>query len=224
MEWAELYERYPAFYIKILPLLWEGAWLTIQLAVVSIALGIGLGLLAALMRLSGNRLLVAISYTYTLVIRGTPLLVQIIIVYFFLPQVGIDLGSKFASGILALGVNYGAYIAEIIRAGIESIDKGQMEAARSLGMSYSLAMRRIIIPQTFKRLIPPLGNEFIAMLKDTSLVSVIGLEELLRKGQHLVSSRFRGDVLLVVALIYLIMTSVFSAIAHKAEKKSGVYE
>lgn len=225
MTWASYaFERYILFYYGWMPVLLQATVVTVELAVTSILLGITLGLVVALCRLSGSRLPRTLAYYYALVVRGTPLLVQIIIVYFWFPQLGIDLGSKFVSGMLALGINYGAYISEIIRAGLESIDKGQMEAARSLGMSHGLALRRIIIPQAAKRLIPPLGNEFIAMLKDTALVSVIGMNELLRAGEHVANSRFRGDILLVVALIYLGLTSVFSFVAVRVEKALGVYE
>jgi len=145
--------------------------------------------------------------------------VQILIVYFALPQLGLRL-DKFSSAVVALGINASAYIAEIIRAAIESIDPGQMEAARSLGMSYGLAMRRIIIPQTYRRLLPPLGNEFIAMLKDTSLIAFIGGEELTRAGQHIISATFRPwPVYITVAAIYLCMTALFSLFVQLGERK-----
>ncbi len=138
--------------------------------------------------------------------RGTPLLVQILFVYFVLPSVGVNLPA-FTSGILALTLNAAAYISEVIRAGILSIDAGQMEAARALGMSYWQAMRRIILPQTFRRVVPPLTNEGIALLKDSSLVSVIGLTELARTGQEL-ASRYAAPLTIwpLVALLYLALT------------------
>lgn len=211
--------RFVDFFAQNLPAFWRGTVITVQLTVGGIALGLLVGFLVALLRLSGHRLLGAIAYVYALLIRGTPLLVQIYIVYFV-----INLESRLASGIIALGVNYGAYLSEIIRAAIESIDKGQMEAARSLGMSHGLAMRRIIIPQTYKRLIPPVNNEFIAMLKDTSLVSIMALAELTRQGAVIANRTFRTEVYFQVALIYLVLTSVFAALGTYLERRAGVHE
>lgn len=218
------YERYLVFYWERLPYFLGGAKVTVQLSLAAIVLALALGLIAALMRMSRSRVLRGVAYTYALVVRGTPLLVQILIIWFWLPQLGIDLGTRFVAAMVALGVNYGAYASEIIRAGLESIDKGQMEAARSLGMSRGMAMRRIIIPQAYRRLIPPLGNEFIAMMKDTSLVSAIGMEELLRRTQHIASGSARGDAFFIAALLYLILTTVFSFLQGRLERRLGVYE
>lgn len=207
------------FVINILPRLLSAATITVKLTALSMCVGLAVGVVAALMRISRTRFLSTLAGAYITVFRGTPLVVQILVVYFALPEIGIRL-DKFTSAVVALGVNAGAYIAEIIRAGIESIDKGQMEAARSLGMSYGLAMRRIIIPQTYRRLIPPLGNEFIAMLKDTSLIALIGGEELTRAGQRIISSTFRPwPVYLSVAAIYLGMTVLFSTILRFWERR-----
>ena len=151
--------------------------------------------------------------------RGTPLLVQILFVYFVLPTVGVSLPA-YASGILALTLNSAAYISEVIRAGILSIDAGQMEAARSLGMSYRQAMRRVILPQTFRRVVPPLTNEGIALLKDSSLVSVIGLTELARTGQEL-ASRYAAPLTIwpLVALLYLALTFPLTQLAQELERR-----
>jgi ABC-type amino acid transport system permease subunit len=156
---------------------------------------------------------------YVEVMRGTPLLVQILFVYFVLPSVGINLPA-YASGILALTLNASAYISEVIRAGIVSIDAGQMEAARALGMSYWQAMRRIILPQTFRRVVPPLTNEGIALLKDSSLVSVIGLTELARTGQEL-ASRYAAPLTIwpLVALLYLALTFPLTRMAEYLEHR-----
>jgi His/Glu/Gln/Arg/opine family amino acid ABC transporter permease subunit len=207
-----------SFVREILPALLKAAGVTIKLTGLSISFGIAIGTAIALMKISRNRLLSLPATLYVTILRGTPLMIQILIVYFALPQLGLRL-DKFSSAVVALGINAGAYIAEIIRAAIESIDPGQMEAARSLGMSHGLAMRRIIIPQTYRRLLPPLGNEFIAMLKDTSLIAFIGGEELTRAGQHIISATFRPwPVYLTVAGIYLCMTALFSLIVQLGER------
>lgn len=207
-----------SFVREILPALLKAAGVTIKLTGLSISFGIAIGTAIALMKISRNRLFSLPATLYVTILRGTPLMIQILIVYFALPQLGLRL-DKFSSAVVALGINAGAYIAEIIRAAIESIDPGQMEAARSLGMSHGLAMRRIIIPQTYRRLLPPLGNEFIAMLKDTSLIAFIGGEELTRAGQHIISATFRPwPVYLTVAGIYLCMTALFSLIVQLGER------
>jgi ABC-type amino acid transport system permease subunit len=166
-----------------------------------------------------RRLLALPAAVYVELIRGTPLLVQILFIYFVLPAAGVNLPAR-TSGILALTLNAAAYISEIIRAGIQSIDAGQMEAARSLGMSYWQAMRRIILPQTFRRVVPPLTNEGIALLKDSSLVSVIGLTELARTGQEL-ASRYAAPLTVwpVVALLYLALTFPLARASQYLERK-----
>ncbi len=207
------------FLLDILPRLLGAATVTIRLTALAMVLGLFLGALAALMKTSRSRILGSAAAAYTTVFRGTPLVVQILMIYFALPQVGLRL-DKFSSAVVALAINAGAYVAEIVRAGIESIDKGQMEAARSLGMSYGLAMRRVIIPQTYRRLLPPLVNEFIAMLKDTSLIAFIGGEELTRAGQHIISATFRPwPVYLSLAAIYLGMTALFTTLARALERR-----
>ncbi|NMB24214.1 MAG: amino acid ABC transporter permease, partial [Firmicutes bacterium] len=160
-----------------------------------------------------------LSGAYVDFFRGTPLLVQIFVVYMGLPQLGLRL-SNWAAALTALGLNSGAYVAEIVRAGIQSIDKGQMEAARSLGMTSSQTMQYVVLPQAFRRIIPPLGNEFIALLKDSSLVAVISLEELLRKGQINVTRFYRPfEIYIQIAIIYLIMTKSISFLVSWAEKR-----
>jgi len=156
---------------------------------------------------------------YVEVVRGTPLLVQIFFIYFVLPRVGISL-PEFATAIVALSVNTGAYVTEIFRAGIQSIDVGQMEAARSLGMTYGLAMHRVILPQAFRRVLPPLTNEAIALLKDSSLVSIMGMTELTRTGQEL-ASRFAQPMAIwpAVALLYLALTLPLTRLAYLLESR-----
>jgi His/Glu/Gln/Arg/opine family amino acid ABC transporter permease subunit len=197
----------------------RGVWMTAVMAVSSLVLGLPFGLCLALARVQGKPLLSTPAAIYVEVMRGTPLLVQILFVYFVLPSVGVNLPA-YTSGILALTLNASAYISEVIRAGILSIDAGQMEAARALGMSYWQAMRRIILPQTFRRVVPPLTNEGIALLKDSSLVSVIGLTELARTGQEL-ASRYAAPLTIwpLVALLYLALTFPLTRVAEYLERR-----
>ena len=170
-----------------LPLLLKGAGITLEITALSVGLGLLIGMFVGVAKLSDNRLIRGLASVYVDCIRGTPLLVQIFLVYFALPQIIGHRIDPFVAAVGACSINSGAYVAEIFRAGIQSIDKGQMEASRALGLNWFQAMRFVIMPQAFKRIIPPLGNEFIAMLKDSSLVSVIGFEELTRTGQLLIS-------------------------------------
>ena len=162
--------------VHYFPFLAKGALLTLEISILSLILGLIFGLSAALCKLSSNIMLRYTAVFYIWLIRSTPLLVQLFIIYFGLPQLGIDLGP-YISGVLGLGLNVGAYNAETIRGGIQSIPRGQQEAARSLGMSGALSMRRVILPQALRIIIPPLGNNFIILIKDTSLVSTITLVE-----------------------------------------------
>ena len=197
----------------------RGVWMTAMMAVSALALGLPIGLCLALARVQSSRFASVPAAVYVEIMRGTPLLVQILFVYFVLPTVGINLPA-YASGVLALTLNAAAYICEVIRAGILSIDAGQMEAARALGMSYWQAMRRIILPQTFRRVVPPLTNEGIALLKDSSLVSVIGLTELARTGQEL-ASRYAAPLTIwpFVALLYLVLTFPLTRVAERLERR-----
>src|SRR6266542_86732 len=197
----------------------RGVSWTARLAFLSFFLGLPVGLLLALMRVQSSYLIAAPAAVYVEVMRGTPLLVQILFIYFVLPYFGIYLPA-FTSGVIALTLNSAAYISEIFRAGILSIDSGQMEAARALGMTYPQAMRRIILPQTFRRVVPPLTNEGIALLKDSSLVSVIGLTELARTGQEL-ASRYAAPLTIwpVVAVFYLLLTFPLTRVAEYLERR-----
>ena len=200
----------------------EGTVFTVQLTLLAIAFGMVLGLLIALARISRNKTLNSLSWVYVWMFRGTPLLLQILVIYMALPTIGIEL-KQFPSAIIALSLNSAAYLAEIIRAAIQSIDKGQMEAGKALGMSYSQTMFKIIIPQSYRRMIPPIGNEVIMLLKDSSLVSVIGMTELLRTARLMASG---GDIeyYAYAGLIYLFLTSIFTLIFQKLEKKYSIYE
>lgn len=204
---------------RTLPLFLIGIWMTAKLAFLSLLLGLPIGLLLALARVQSSKLLRAPAAVYVEVMRGTPLLVQILFIYFVLPSFGVSIPA-FWSGVIALTLNSAAYIAEIFRAGILSIDAGQMEAARALGMSHAQAMRRIILPQTFRRVVPPLTNEAIALLKDSSLVSVIGLTELARTGQEL-ASRNAAPLTIwpMVAIFYLLLTFPLTRIAEYLERR-----
>lgn len=214
-----------------LPALSLGALMTLFLTVIAVFNGIIIGTFTGVARVIHNKVINLCAGVYVDFIRGTPLLVQIFMIHFGSPPLlGMLINNgqpiplnPFLSALLALSINSGAYVAEIIRAGIQSIDKGQMEAARSLGMTYRQSMRHIILPQALKRVIPPLGNEFIAMLKDSSLVSVIGMEELVRKAQVIVTRSYRPtETWLEVGLLFLVMTIPFTRIVARLERRLKV--
>lgn len=206
--------------LQSLPLLLMAAVITIKITVISVGLGLLIGVFVSIARLAKPWFLRWPAAIYVDFIRGTPLLVQIFIIYFALPIVLSQRIDPFIAAITACSINSGAYVAEIFRAGIQSIDKGQMEAGRSLGMTWLQTMRYIILPQAFKRVIPPLGNEFIAMLKDSSLVSVIGFEELTRRGQLIIARTYGSfEIWMTVAVIYLIMTLSISQLIAYLERR-----
>ncbi|MBM3708894.1 MAG: amino acid ABC transporter permease [Actinobacteria bacterium] len=203
---------------EVLPFLLKGALLTIIFSAASEFFGIILGLVSSIVRVTRTKVLSQLMIVYVDLFRGTPLLMQIIFVYYALPYLGINLPAPVA-GIVALSLNSGAYVSEIFRAGIESIEKGQMEAARSLGMSYAQAMRYIIIPQTVKRVLPPLTNEFVALIKDSSLLSVIAISELLRTAREMMTWKLNPSSLTAAALIYLIITLPLTRLVNRMEGK-----
>jgi len=223
----------------VLPRLAEGMSLTLQLTLLSGVFGIALGMLVALARIARNPFFKVPASLYVTVIRGTPLLLQVLVIYFAIPPLVqhvvsqmslepdlenriVDLTrlSAYWAGVLALSINAGAYFAEIFRAGIQSIEKGQMEAARALGMAYPAAMRRIILPQTFRRLIPPVVNELAALAKDTSLVSVISLSEMLYIAQRLGAQYLRPwEIYFWTAIGYLLIVVALSTGAGQLEKR-----
>lgn len=205
-----------------LPFIAAGVPLTILLAALSIALASVLALLGALGRLSKFPPAYALSTFYTSLIRGTPLFLQLFFFFLALPQLGIVLTGLWA-GVLALGLNYGAYMTEIMRAGIQSVGIGQREAALAIGMTQSQILRRIILPQALRVAIPPIGNEFIAMLKDTSLISATGFVwEIMWRAQKVGRANFRNlEALLVAAIFYWIITLIFSAIQSRIEARMG---
>ena len=211
--------------VNSFPLLLIGAVVTIQITVLSTAIGFVIGLIVGVARISHLRPLRLLAEVYVEFFRGTPLLVQIFLFYFALPVITGQRIDPFIAAISACGINSGAYVAEIFRAGIQSVDEGQMEAGRSLGMTWLQTMRYIIVPQAFKRVIPPLGNEFIAMLKDSSLVSVIGFEELTRRGQLIIAKTYGSfEIWMSVAVIYLVMTLTISRFVAYPERRCRVHD
>jgi polar amino acid transport system permease protein len=211
--------------INFIPAMLKGSLLTLELTVISVIFGMIFGLFLALGRLSKNAVLDKICWLYIWLFRGTPLLLQIFFIYYALPMIYKPLTlAQMPAAFIALALNSAAYLAEIIRAAIQSIDKGQMEAAKALGMSYGQAMKRIIVPQSYRRLIPPVGNEFIALLKDSALVSVIGMTELLRTTSVMANSSGNASYYIPAAIMYLILTTLFTYVFDKLEKKYSVYE
>ncbi|KZB55677.1 amino acid ABC transporter permease [Thalassospira xiamenensis] len=199
----------------------QGAVLTLFISLVSIFCATVLALAAALGRLSKNGVLYGISTFYTSFFRGTPLLLQVMLIYLGLPQVGIVL-SAVPAGIIALSLCYGAYMAEIFRAGIEGVPEGQTEAALSLGLKPYQVMRLVILPQALRLVIPPTGNQFISMLKDSSLVSVMGVWELMYLARTHGRSEFKYmEMLISAALIYWALSGIFEFIQSRIEKKLG---
>jgi len=207
----------------VLPYLWEGIQLTFFITIVGVAIGFVIGAFAGLGRISKNKFIFWLCTAYVELIRGTPILVQILFIYFGLSDLfGINLDKVLAS-VIAIAVNAGAYIAEIVRGGVQSIDKGQFEAGDSIGLTKSQTMWHIIWPQAFKRMIPPLGNQFIISLKDTSLFSAIAVNELLYQGRYYASSTFvYFEPYLMVALLYLAITIPASIILRRIERRLDV--
>ncbi|MCX7801801.1 MAG: amino acid ABC transporter permease [Meiothermus ruber] len=203
-----------------LPFLLQGAWVTLRITALSLVFGILLGTLVALARMSPLRWLSGLTLGYIELLRGTPLLVQIFLIFFGIPQLTQQQINEFAAGVIAFSINSSAYVAEILRAGIQSIPKGQREAALSLGFSPTQTLRYIILPQAFTRVIPPLVNEGITLLKNSSLLSAIAVVELTRAGQLISARTFKPfEMYLAVSLIYLVMTLALSFVARQLERR-----
>lgn len=207
------------------PLLLDGIKLTIGISLLSIVIGLILGLIACLMGMSKIKIFKFLSGAYVWIIRGTPMLVQAFIVFFGVPQI-VQLfvtGFKFTpfmAGVITLSLNAGAYLSEIFRGGIQAVDKGQMEAARSLGLSKGRAMIRVVLPQAFKISIPSLVNQFIITIKDTSILSVIGLAEVVNKAKTYVGSTYKFfETYVFVAILYLVVISVLMIVSKMLEKR-----
>ena len=198
----------------------RGALVTVEITAAALVLGCIMGLMVGMGRLNpARRVIYALCTSYLAVIRGTPLLVQLFLLFFGLPQFGILLPA-FVCGVIGLGIYSGAYVSEIVRGSIQSIDRGQMEAARSLGMSYGTAMRTIILPQALVRMIPPLGNEFIALIKNSALVSLLTINDLMHEGQKIISVSYRSlEVYLAVAAMYFVLTGLTTLALRHIEQR-----
>lgn len=210
---------------ELLEALLHGAWVTLALTIVSAFFGLILGLFLALGRLSKNTFLEKFCWFYIWIFRGTPLLMQLFFIYYALPLIYPPLSlPQWPAAFIALSLNAAAYFAETIRAGVLSIDKGQMEAAKALGMNYIQAMQKIIFPQSYRRLLPPIGNEIIALTKDTSLVATIAMVDLLYATKLIATNNMLPIVFIPAAAMYLLMTTLFTYCFEKLEKKYSVYE
>jgi polar amino acid transport system permease protein len=218
--------------ISWIPPLLNGARITISLTILAVSAGLVLSLFIALGKMSKNVVINKLCSAYVFFFRGTPLLMQIYFIYYALPMISrfflISTGQaevdRFIYAFIAYSLNSAAYCAEIIRAAIQSIDKGQFEASRALGLSYAQTMRLVIVPQSIRRLIPPVGNEFIMMLKDASLVSMIALVDITKATRNIEGSTRSALVYVPAMILYLIITAVFTFIFHRLEKKYSVYE
>ena len=208
--------------LSLMPEVIEGLIMTLKVFIITLVLSIPLGIGISVGRISKIKMIKKITGIYVLIMRGTPLLLQLVFVFFGLPLVGITI-DRFIAATLAFVLNYGAYFAEIFRGGILSIDKGQYEAAEVLGMSSKDTFFRIVLPQAFKRILPPVANEVITLVKDTSLVYVVGLDELLKVGK-IASNRLSSLVpLLIVGIVYLIIIGILTKVLVKIEDKYNYY-
>ncbi|TVQ99916.1 MAG: amino acid ABC transporter permease [Desulfovibrionales bacterium] len=227
----------PDPYWRVLKFLPDGILVTFQVTILSILLALVLGLFTGLGRISKNRVINLIASTYVEVVRGIPLLVQLFYIYFALGQVFANLPDSNAlfiflknmpplvAAVIAMGICYGAYMGEVFRAGIESIDHGQTEAARSLGFSRTQTMFYVILPQAWRTILPPVGNEFIALLKDSSLVSILAVSDILRRGREFASVTFNYfETYTMVALVYLVITLLLSKVVSTMEERLNYYE
>lgn len=206
------WNKYSDFFI-------EGVKLTILLSLGTIILSVVCGILLALMKRSRIAPLRWVASTYIEIIRGTPILLQVYIIFFGLPYLNINL-PDYVSGVMALTINSSAYVAEIFRAGIQAVDKGQMEAARSLGMPQRLAMTHIILPQAVRKILPALGNEFVVVIKESSIVSVVGLHELMFGTKNVVAGLYRPfEPLLIAAAMYFVLTFTLTKLLGVAERR-----
>jgi polar amino acid transport system permease protein len=201
----------------------HGTLVTVEVTAGAIALGCIIGMLIGLGRLNPRRRLVYGACTaYVAFVRGTPLLVQLFIWFFGLPYVGINLPAFFC-GVVGMGMYSGAYVSEIVRGAIQSVARGQMEAARSLGMPDAMAMRQVIVPQAVVRMIPPLGNEFIALIKNSSLVSLLTIADLMHEGQKIISVSYRSlEVYLAIAFVYFVLTNLTGLALRQTERRLGI--
>ncbi len=215
-----------SYILAILPPLLQGSVVTLQVFLITLALAVPLGLGLALMRISRFAVLSTLVNGYIWLMRGTPLMLQMLFIYFalpFIPVIGVRL-PDFPSAVLAFVLNYAAYFAEIFRAGIQSINRGQYEGAQVLGLTYAQTMRRIVLPQVLKRILPPMSNETITLVKDTSLIYVLAMNDLLRAARGIVQRDFTTSPFVVAAAFYLAMTLVLTYGFQRLEKKYAVYD
>jgi polar amino acid transport system permease protein len=212
--------------IRWIPPLLAGSRITILLTLASVSAGLVLSLFIALGKMSKIGVVNKICNAYVFFFRGTPLLMQLYFIYYALPMISplFIINSRFLAAFIAFGLNSAAYCAEIIRAAIQSIDKGQFEAGRAVGLSYAQTMRWVIVPQSIRRLIPPVGNEFIMVLKDASLVSIIALVDITKATRNIEGSTRSALVYIPAMILYLIITAIFTFVFHKLEKRYSIYE
>lgn len=211
------------YVLSILPFILMGLKLTAKIYVATLIFALPLGLLAAIGKVNGPKIIKDILFLYTWIWRGTPLLLQLFFVFYGLPIIGIRL-SPFEAATVTYALNSGAYLTEIFRGGIESIDKGQYEAGKALGMTYPQTMRRIIIPQTVRRVLPPTCSEAVNLVKDTALLAVIGLPDLLRISTQIFTRDFTITPFIIAFVLYLIISSVLVNLFAKLEKRYSIYE
>ncbi|NIK12036.1 amino acid ABC transporter permease [Alkalibacillus almallahensis] len=206
--------------VPYIPFMLEGVWVTLQFVIISIIFGFILGSLVALVKISNIKWLKFLADAYTSVFRGTPLILQLLLIYYAIPQLtGYDI-SPFLSAILTFGLNSSAYVSEIIRAGIQAVDKGQREAAEALGIPYRPMMLKIILPQAMKNILPALMNEFITLTKESAIVSVISYLDLMRRAQVVASDIYRNfEPLLFVGVLYYIMVMILTIAGKYVEKR-----
>ncbi|WZL74398.1 amino acid ABC transporter permease [Clostridiaceae bacterium 35-E11] len=212
-----------SYIINITGFILKGSVITLKLYAVTTIFSIPLGVVCALGKISKYKWLKILLELYTWIFRGTPLLLQLFFTYYGLPVFGIKL-TQFQAAALTFIFNYGAYFTEIFRAGIESIDKGQYEAAKALGMNYHQTMARIILPQAVKRVLPPTSNEAITLIKDTALVAAIGMGDILRAAKEVLTRDFKVTSFIIAGIIYLLLTSIIVLFFRKLEQKYSIYE
>ena len=209
--------------VQWLPFLLGGAARTLQVVVLALALGIVCGLLGGLARLSRNRLVRGLAAAYVSVVRGTPFVVQLFLIYYGIPQLGLPVPAMLAA-VATLGVYSGAYQTEIVRGAIQSVDGGQVEAALALGLSHAQALRLVVLPQALLRMLPPLGNEFVALTKNSALVSLVTVRELFLSAQMAISSTFQDfAIFLTIGAMYYAMTSVVAGATRLMERRLSIY-
>lgn len=206
-------------FITSFPSLWSGTLMTLKITVAALAIASVIGLIVGMMNISGFKALKAIAIIYIDIIRGTPLIVQAFFIYFGLPSVLDFRITATTAGLIALSLNAGAYMAEIFRAGIISVDKGQMEAARSLGLPYGKTMIKVILPQALQRMIPAILNQFVISLKDTSILSAIGIRELTQSGEIIIASNYKAfEIWGMVGLMYFVVITILSYTSRRIER------